>query len=310
MFKFLRALTGEASVTRAKDNILFDETTGYLHFDVEDNNTVERRTIHAPSNASATTYDNTSSGSLATTTQGAIDDLYDNKVDVIQGKGLSTNDYTTADQTKLSSIETGADVNVIESVKVNGVALTPDENKAVNVSVPSTFDASAITSGTFDISRIPQAALERLVHVQNQAARYALTPEDVQLGDTVMQDDTEMMYIVVNILALDSALGYEEYKASVSWNGITDKPSISNSISITLSASNWSNGTYTITNSAINSTVNGYLNLAPSATVAQHNAANAASITITAQSTGNMTLTARGDVPSIDIPVILTLFAD
>ena len=34
------------------------------------------------------------------------------KVDRITGKGLSTNDYTTAEQTKLAGIETGAEVNV------------------------------------------------------------------------------------------------------------------------------------------------------------------------------------------------------
>ena len=35
-----------------------------------------------------------------------------NKVDKVSGKGLSTNDYTDAEQTKLSGIETGAQVNV------------------------------------------------------------------------------------------------------------------------------------------------------------------------------------------------------
>ena len=150
------------------------------------------------------------------------------KVDAVSGKGLSTEDYTTAEKTKLSGVETGAEVNIIEEVQVNGVALTPDSNKAVNVTIPSTFDASAITSGTFDIDRIPKGALERLIHVANQAARYALTTDDVQLGDTVQQDDTGVMYIVVNILALDSALGYQEYTAgtaaSVPWSGVTNKP--------------------------------------------------------------------------------------
>ena len=38
--------------------------------------------------------------------------LLANKVDVVTGKGLSTNDYTTAEKTKLSGIATGAEVNV------------------------------------------------------------------------------------------------------------------------------------------------------------------------------------------------------
>lgn len=39
-------------------------------------------------------------------------ELYTNKVDKISGKGLSTNDFTDLEQTKLSGIEDGAEVNV------------------------------------------------------------------------------------------------------------------------------------------------------------------------------------------------------
>lgn len=58
------------------------------------------------------------------------------KVDVVSGKGLSTNDYTSAEKQKLSGIASGAQVNVIESVKVNGTKLTPS-SKAVDVTVPT-----------------------------------------------------------------------------------------------------------------------------------------------------------------------------
>lgn len=52
------------------------------------------------------------------------------KVDKVTGKGLSTNDYTTAEKNKLSGIDTGAEVNVIESITVDGKAQTIT-NKAV-----------------------------------------------------------------------------------------------------------------------------------------------------------------------------------
>lgn len=48
------------------------------------------------------------------------------------GKGLSTNDYTTAEKQKLSGIASDAEANVITAVKVNGAALTPS-SKAVNI---------------------------------------------------------------------------------------------------------------------------------------------------------------------------------
>lgn len=52
------------------------------------------------------------------------------------GKGLSTNDYTTNEKDKLSKIAAGAQVNKIETVKVNGTALDIT-SKAVNVEVPT-----------------------------------------------------------------------------------------------------------------------------------------------------------------------------
>lgn len=52
------------------------------------------------------------------------------------GKGLSSNDYTTAEKTKLAGIASSAQVNVIESVKVNGSALAV-ASKAVNIDLSS-----------------------------------------------------------------------------------------------------------------------------------------------------------------------------
>ena len=66
----------------------------------------------------------------------SIQDELDLKVDKVTGKGLSTEDYTSAEKSKLNGIATGAEVNVIETVKVNGTALVPS-NKEVDVPVPT-----------------------------------------------------------------------------------------------------------------------------------------------------------------------------
>lgn len=86
---------------------------------------------------------NTVNGSVAKTVKDAVETAQatlqgniDKKVDKVEGKGLSTNDYTTDEKTKLEGIAAGAQVNVIEAVKVNGVALTPTD-KAVDVTVPT-----------------------------------------------------------------------------------------------------------------------------------------------------------------------------
>lgn len=65
-----------------------------------------------------------------------VDNLLANKVDKVSGKGLSTNDYTTAEKNKLSGIAAGAQANVIETIKVNGTAQTPS-SKTVNITVPT-----------------------------------------------------------------------------------------------------------------------------------------------------------------------------
>lgn len=62
--------------------------------------------------------------------------LLNGKVSKETGKGLSTNDFTNTDKTKLNGIESGAQVNKLESIKVNG-SVQPIANKSVDISVPT-----------------------------------------------------------------------------------------------------------------------------------------------------------------------------
>ena len=64
--------------------------------------------------------------------QSSVNSALGGKVDKVNGKGLSTNDFTTAEKQKLTGIATGAQVNKLEAVKVNNVALDILE-KAVNI---------------------------------------------------------------------------------------------------------------------------------------------------------------------------------
>lgn len=82
-----------------------------------------------------------------------VDGLLANKVDKVDGKGLSTNDLTNElkanyDAAYAHSQEAHAPVNaqanIIETVKVNGTALTVTD-KAVDISVPT--DNSQLTNG-------------------------------------------------------------------------------------------------------------------------------------------------------------------
>ena len=67
-----------------------------------------------------------------------------NKVDKVQGKGLSTEDFTTAKSTKLDGIAAGAQVNVLENLTLGGQALTKN-NKSIEIKDPEVTDARAST---------------------------------------------------------------------------------------------------------------------------------------------------------------------
>ena len=70
----------------------------------------------------------------------------------------------------LSTVEEGAEVNIIETVKVNGSALTPDSNRAVNVVIPAA-DEYTITKDTTAAS--------------GYAATYHLTKNNVNVGEAI-----------------------------------------------------------------------------------------------------------------------------
>lgn len=101
-----------------------------------------------------------------------------------------------------------------------------------NVTISTTlanFDASKIASGTISIDRLPKAALERLIVVADDTARFALTTATAQSGDTVKVTSTGKMYLIKDESKLSSEDGYEPYTASqassVPWSGVTGKPS-------------------------------------------------------------------------------------
>ena len=80
-------------------------------------------------------------------TNSSVDSKLSGKVDIISGKGLSTNDYTTNEKNKLSGIAVGADVSTIKSISKNGTALSIDSSKNVNIEVPTKVSQLSNDSG-------------------------------------------------------------------------------------------------------------------------------------------------------------------
>lgn len=68
-----------------------------------------------------------------------ISSLLDGKVDKVSGKGLSTNDYTAAEKTKLSGIETGANKTTVDSA-LSSTSINPVQNKVINAALGDKVD--------------------------------------------------------------------------------------------------------------------------------------------------------------------------
>ena len=66
-----------------------------------------------------------------------LQDALDSKVAAEAGKGLSAEDFTSEEKAKLSLIGDGAEANAIVSIKVNGSAVQPDEDRAVGLDIPA-----------------------------------------------------------------------------------------------------------------------------------------------------------------------------
>lgn len=152
-----------------------------------------------------------------------IDQLLDKANDIDLTKyALKTDNAPTA--TKLQAART-----IALSGAVTG-SVSSDFGGNVTISTTlANFDASKIASGTISIDRLPKAALERLVVVANDTARFALTTATAQSGDTVKVTSTGKMYLIKDESKLNSEDGYEPYTASqassVPWSGVTGKPS-------------------------------------------------------------------------------------
>lgn len=152
-----------------------------------------------------------------------IEQLLDKANDIDLTKyALKTDNAPTA--TKLQAART-----IALSGAVTG-SVSSDFGSNVTISTTlANFDASKIASGTISIDRLPKAALERLIVVADDTARFKLTTATAQSGDTVKVASTGKMYLIKDESKLNSEDGYEPYTASqassVPWSGVTGKPS-------------------------------------------------------------------------------------
>lgn len=77
--------------------------------------------------------------------------------------------------------------------------------------------------GLIPLSELPPVVFEHMVEVIDDTARFALTTSDVQNGDYVYVDSSNVMYFVIDDTKLDMEAGYKPVAASIAAKAVGDK---------------------------------------------------------------------------------------
>jgi hypothetical protein len=222
---------------------------------------------------------------------------------LISGQTASRVPYLDASKNIVSSSVTPTELGYLSGVTSAIQTQLGTKEATANKGAANGY-ASLDASGLVPVTQIPPAALERLVVVANQAARFALTTATVQNGDTVKQTDTATMYFVIDDTNLGNSAGYAIYTAgtaaSVAWSGITGIPAPV----VSLSGTNTGDQTITLTGDATGSGTGSFAVTISSNVVTNAKLAQMANNTIkgnTSGGTANASDLALGDltVPSI-----------
>lgn len=187
------------------------------------------------------------------------------KVDKVAGKGLSTEDYTTAEKSKLAGIEAGAQVNTVISVagKTGAVTLTKadvglgnvdntsDADKPISTAVSAALSGKVDTTDTrladareWNASTVSQAEAEAGTATTRRAwtaqrVWQAITAwwnasaaksklDGIQAGATANQTDAYLLNRAnhTGTQAASTITGLATVATTGSYNDLTDKPTI------------------------------------------------------------------------------------
>ena len=180
-----------------------------------------------------------SGGTTKFTTGGAYTEL-NKKVDKVDGKGLSTNDYTNDEKTKLAGIEEGAEVNqnAFSNIKVGtgntAVTISADSKTDtlnviggthLTVSVPANTDQLQISTDLSSKAAASGGTTESLVttgekYTWNSKAAGSHTHGNIQNGGTLQTDDVTIA-TGDQLVITDSSNGKKVARASTTFDGST-----------------------------------------------------------------------------------------
>lgn len=137
----------------------------------------------------------------------ALDAALEAKVDVVSGKQLSTEDFTTALKGKLEAIEAGAEVNVIEKITVDTVEQSIT-NKTVNIDLSGKVDAETGKSLMSTEEHTKLAGIAEGAEV-NVNANWTATEGDAQILNKPFTSIGTGLTVTQGVLSADVQLHFE-----------------------------------------------------------------------------------------------------
>lgn len=120
-----------------------------------------------------------------------------------EGKVLSSNDFTTTEKNKLAGIDAGADENIIESITVNGTAVTPT-NKTVALTIPVTTSDLTNDSGFITSADIPEGAAASSATPLMDGTAAVGTSNAFARGDHRHPSDTSKQDVITDLATIRS----------------------------------------------------------------------------------------------------------
>ena len=165
-----------------------------------------------------------------------LDATLANKVDKVDGKDLSTNDYTNEEKNKLERIEAGAQRNVIEHIFLNDVEVQPttvdqlansidlqvdefdQESRTKLAGIDAGAQANVIEHITYDGVEITPDANKWIVITSNPHTEHINKIESITVNGVVYAPDANK---AVNIVIDQAALNLNVLEGAVVPNGNT-----------------------------------------------------------------------------------------
>lgn len=189
-----------------------------------------------------------------------LDLIFANKVDKETGKGLSSNDYTANEKTKLAGVASGAQVNVLEGIQRNGATVTIT-NKIANISVPTKTSDITNDSGYITSADVPEGAAASTTTPAMDGTATVGTETAFARGDHVHPSDTSKVDKVAGKgLSTEDYTSAEKTKLSgiaegAQVNVVTNASSTGSGAAQTMTVSKGSTNYTTYTKAALDSSL-------------------------------------------------------